>query len=70
MGILSYQPAEFMEAAKSASVIDGPNGPLLLLSGRAFEIVCPIDENKSDITALFAKALRQSSPSETAGSKA
>lgn len=67
MGVLSYQPAEFMEAAKSASVIDGPNGPLLLLSGKAFEIVCPSDENKGDITALFAKALRSSSQPKTEG---
>lgn len=67
MAVLSYQPAEFMEAAQSASVIDGPNGPLLLLAGRAFEIICPADENKGDITALFAQALRQSSPTEGSG---
>lgn len=64
MAVLSYQPTEFMEAAKSASVIDGPNGPMLLLAGKAFEIVCPVDENKTDITGLFAKALRQSSQTE------
>lgn len=69
---LSYQPKDFMEAAKSASVINGPDGPLLMIGGSAFKIVSPVDENAIDITRLFAEALRKASaePSPSGDAKA